>query len=192
MSDRRLAIYRLRLDWRKVVEGVDFLAQRWPGITQYYIGKVFYFADKEHCLDWGRTISGDRYVAMEHGPVPSRIYEILKLGSGDDDEILDYLSERISISLDGNRIHVYSRGGNSFPSLSNTDTEYLERALEFCRKLTFAELRALSHRELPWAKASEAIENNPPMDLALWFEQAGLDAEAAAEQLAEEARFGVR
>ncbi len=192
MSDHRLAIYRLRLDWRKAVEGIDFLAQRWPGITQYYIGKIFYFADRDHCLDWGRPISGDRYVAMDHGPVPSRIYDILKYGSGDEDEILGYLSERVTIEIDGNKIHVHSRGNNDFPSLSKTDIEYLEKALRLCKSLSFSELRAKSHEELPWEKASEAPENNPPMDLALWFVQAGMDSEVAAEQLAEYAKFGVQ
>lgn len=190
MSDRA-GIFRLRFNWRKTVEAIDFLAQRWPGITQYYLGKVLYFADRDHCIDWGRTITGDRYVAMDHGPVPSRIYDMLKYGSGEEDEILDYLNVRVYFAVTGNKIHVQSYGKNEFPALSSTDIEYLERALAFCRRLAFSELREVSHKELSWRKATELPSNNPPMDLTLWFEAAAMDREAGAAYLREHARYGV-
>src|SRR5262245_62889630 len=75
-------ILRFQIDWNRCIEGIAFISSLRPGITQYYIGKIFYFADKAHFLDWGRPISGDRYVAMEHGPVPSNIYDLLMEDSG--------------------------------------------------------------------------------------------------------------
>ena len=45
--------------------------------------KIFYFADKKHIGLFGRPITGDRYIAMQAGPVPSTIYDMLKMLKGD-------------------------------------------------------------------------------------------------------------
>jgi uncharacterized phage-associated protein len=183
-------IFRLRLDSAKTVEAIDFLAREWPGITQYYLGKVLYFADRDHCLDWGRTITGDRYVAMAHGPVPSRVYDLIKAGSGEEDELLDALSARLSFQQDGNKIRVHSKNAGGFDALSESDITYLSSALSFCRDRSFSDLRNIAHAELPWQKAVEGDSNAPPMDLTLWFEQANLDRKAAGVYLREHAICG--
>ena len=40
--------------------------------------KVLWFADLKHMKKYGRTITGDRYIAMNKGPVPSALYDIIK------------------------------------------------------------------------------------------------------------------
>lgn len=40
--------------------------------------KIFYFADQMHLTKYGRPITGDHYIAMRNGPVPSRLYDMLK------------------------------------------------------------------------------------------------------------------
>ena len=45
--------------------------------------KVLYFADQSHLVKYGRSITGDTYVAMNRGPVPSRLYDIIKAVRGD-------------------------------------------------------------------------------------------------------------
>ena len=186
-------VTRLVFDSRKAVEAIDFVAQRWRGVTVYYVCKIMYFADRDHCVDWGRTITGDRYVAMDHGPVPSRIYELLKSSSGEEDPILDQVHERVALEPDGQKTRIVSRGCNEFPSLSKTDQEYLQRAIDLCRPLSFARLRELSHAELPWVRATEnnPFSNNPVMDLADWFEQENLDRNRGAKELLESARYGI-
>lgn len=42
---------RFKLNKLKVVEAIDYCAELWPGITQYFVCKAFYFADKEHFQD---------------------------------------------------------------------------------------------------------------------------------------------
>jgi uncharacterized phage-associated protein len=40
--------------------------------------KLLYITDRELLAETGRTITGDRVVAMEHGPVLSQVYDLIK------------------------------------------------------------------------------------------------------------------
>jgi uncharacterized phage-associated protein len=65
-------------DKEKAIEAIVYLANRLDKPTKLKIFKLLYFADKLHMSRYGRFIVGDYYVAMKHGPVPSRTYNILK------------------------------------------------------------------------------------------------------------------
>jgi uncharacterized phage-associated protein len=71
------------LDTDKVVEAALFAVSRITNPTLHSVSKVLYHADKMHLSRYGRPISGDRYIAMKHGPVPSATYDILKTLRGD-------------------------------------------------------------------------------------------------------------
>ena len=50
------------------------------GATDYiHLFKILYFAEREHYADYGKRITKDTFIAMEHGPVPSFLYNALKL-----------------------------------------------------------------------------------------------------------------
>lgn len=175
---------RFNFKWEKAIQAIDFIAQHQPGITQYYVGKIIFFADREHLLDYGRPISGDRYVAMEHGPVPSAVRDLLKSDSGYPDEMIVLLHSRIGIETDGNKQHIYSKGNNEFPNLSGSDKEYLTDAIVKYGDMSFSQLKDLSHEdpayEAAWKKFGAANE----MDIDLWLEQLD-DAEKAKKELHE-------
>jgi uncharacterized phage-associated protein len=175
---------RFRLNLERCIQGVQLLAAHKPGITQYYIGKVFFFADKKHLLDWGRPISGDRYIAMEHGPVPSAIYDLLKSDSGVPDEVVSALNERIRTVQNANRIQVFSlEEVPAYPALSRTDQEYLLESLATYANMSFGELKRISHEDPAYEAAWSLPGLNNEMDLKLWF----LDHEDDLEELFETA-----
>jgi len=41
--------------------------------------KLLYLADREALLEWGRPVTTDRYVSMDHGPVVSQIYGLISV-----------------------------------------------------------------------------------------------------------------
>lgn len=50
------------------------------GATDYiHLFKILYFAEKKHYATYGAHITNDTFIAMEHGPVPSFLYDALKL-----------------------------------------------------------------------------------------------------------------
>jgi uncharacterized phage-associated protein len=167
-----LPTLRFKLDREKCVEGIQLLAAHSPGITQYYIGKVFFFADRKHLLDWGRPISGDRYVAMEHGPVPSYIYDLVKLGSGEPDEVEDELARRVNMVPEGNKIRVFEREpAPEITHLSASDREYLLNALSEYKDKSFGYIKTKSHEDTAYEAAWSQVGLNNEMDISLWFDR---------------------
>ena len=55
---------------RKLSSAIAYLAEQKPGLTNHRIGALLFLADKQHLLEFGRPITGDRYYALKHGPEP--------------------------------------------------------------------------------------------------------------------------
>jgi uncharacterized phage-associated protein len=175
---------RFRTNWSKCIEAIDLLSRAQDGITQYYVGKVCYFADKEHLLDYGRPITGDRYVAMEHGPVPSNIRDLLKQDGGLADDVLTELYTRISIEKRNNLQHVSSKKVDGFPHLSKTDQEYLLSALEKYGNMSFPDLKRVSH-DTAWKAAWAEDGLNNEMDPEHWLDALGEQRNSAVAYLSD-------
>lgn len=63
----------------KALEAILFIAKQLKRPSMHSISKMLYLADKLHLQEYGRMICGDRYIAMEYGPVPSAIYDMMKV-----------------------------------------------------------------------------------------------------------------
>lgn len=73
----------VQFDKVQTLNALLFVANRVQRKDFHKIFKVIYFADRQHLADWGRPITGDTYIAMDAGPVPSRLYDMLKIVRGD-------------------------------------------------------------------------------------------------------------
>ena len=56
---------------RKLASAVAYMAWKKPELAKTQLCKLLFFADKQHLLTFGRTITGDRYYALEQGPAPA-------------------------------------------------------------------------------------------------------------------------
>lgn len=188
----RPSMLRFRINYDKCIQGIALLAAKQPRITQYYIGKVFFFADKEHLLDWGRPISGDQYVAMDHGPVPTVIYDMLKDDAGLPDEINEDLARWVTITPNGNKREV-TVGDNQkradYPALSQAEQETLLVALKRYGHMSFNELRRITHDERAYKDAWETGLRNATMDYEKLIPDSFQDRPAFLEELKERAAF---
>jgi uncharacterized phage-associated protein len=153
---------RFNFNEAKTVETLVLIAQRWSGITPFFLAKVLFFADRNHLRAYGRPVTGDIYIAMADGPVPSRVYDMVKDNLdffGDPEAIVD----AIQINRNERYPRVYARRDPNLDLLSETDTAALEESIRFCRAKTFDELSRLTHQEPAWAQA----EPNGQMNLEL-------------------------
>lgn len=68
----------------KAVNAILYSLQQLGGKTDMHkLCKILYYADQRHLSMYGRSITGDTYIAMQFGPVPSCVDDILKALRGD-------------------------------------------------------------------------------------------------------------
>ncbi|MDE6802879.1 MAG: SocA family protein [Muribaculaceae bacterium] len=150
------------------LNAILYALQRLGGMTDMHkLCKILYFADQKHLSRYGRSITGDTYIKMTYGPVPSKVDDILKAVRGD-----SFFSGCVS-DLDGviafeNRYNIRGLVAPEMDQLSETDIECLTEATEYCRDKTFAQLTQLSHG-LAWSAAGD----NQPISVKDIMREAG-------------------
>lgn len=150
----------------KILEALVWLADAKRGLSFYYIAKIFYFADKEHLSRFGRPVLGDRYIAMDHGPVPSMIYDMLMFNPFLDPTLLDSLYKAIQVTHE--RVPTVSALRPADMSLlSRTDIDALRASLNKYGNKSVGDLRRVTHAERAYRQASP----NAEMDYALILEE---------------------
>ncbi len=151
------------------------------GVTQYSLVKSLFLADKAHLNKFGRPITFDNYVAMNHGPVPSFAYNLLK----NEVDLKDVYGENgplwekrpaPEISESAHRFTNVKRYAN-LDVLSESDIEALSQSLTVVTSLSFAQLRKLTHGDAAYIDAwnDESDKKSFPMSYALIFDTPDYD-----------------
>lgn len=66
-------------DINKTLAAVGYICSRNNGKADILkLVKMLYVADRTALIDWKRTITGDRFVSMDNGPVVSVVYNLIK------------------------------------------------------------------------------------------------------------------
>ena len=175
---------KLKEDLKKIQEAILYVMSLVSRPTQYDIAKTLFLADRAHLNKYGRPITFDNYVAMEHGPVPSLAYDALKPGWNYErrfGEARPWLSSPDPENARANRY--LPKRDPDLRYLSTTDLEELKRALGTVQSLSFSQLRRLTHEDPAYAEAWDSRGDNlmNSMLLPLLIER---DGEARAEDLA--------
>jgi len=168
---------KAKFDQRKALHAMLFVVTRLPKPANVYnVLKCLYYADRKHLQEYGRQIYGETFYALEHGPVPSAAYEIIKYANGRAKWDLQF-PEALEL-LDVNDIHVSARGPVDTELLSRSDMACLLEAARKYGKMPFGKLKKLSHQ----GKAFENADPNGEMKLADLIDELR-DREAVASHL---------
>jgi len=178
MDARDETVIRYRTNPKKVLEVLAWLVNARPGLSFYYIAKILYFADKAHLSRFGRPVLGDRYIAMEHGPVPSMVYDMLKLNPFLDPEMFEAIAKSINVVHNGAPT-VWPLRQADISLLSRTDIDALRESLETFGDLTVLALRRMTHADRAWQEASA----NAEMDYALMLDESLPDRETKIKEI---------
>lgn len=139
---------RFSFNERKAAQAAAHLIQQSGGRMNYVVLiKLLYLADREALIETGRPITGDRMVAMPHGPVLSLIYDAINMGkliAEPSTPWYEYVSEP-----DG--YDVTTGGGDGFDELSRYEIGVLGRVLERYGKLDKWALRDFTHTLPEWS-----------------------------------------
>ncbi|MBQ8656115.1 MAG: SocA family protein [Prevotella sp.] len=161
---------KIEFDKSKALNSLLYVANRLQRKDFHKIFKILYFADRQHLADWGRPITGDTYIAMDAGPVPSRIYDMLKIVRGD-----SYLPDMEGLSdffaID-NWMYVCPLRDANPNQLSKTEKESLDSSIARYGSLSYDEIKEKSH-DIAWRSTAK--------DFSIQWDdiarEAGLDAE---------------
>lgn len=149
---------RYKVNSRKAVEVILWLAERQDPIDFYHVLKVVFFADKFHLNNYGRPIVGDTYEAKNHGPVAKTIYDILKQDALEL-QALDAYSEGANAGPPfeiRNRYWVHPNRPADKKLLSRSDIEALQWAFEKYGAMSFRKLEQITHDDPSWKNAYNA------------------------------------
>lgn len=134
---------------QKFAAATGYLAERIPGVTKKQICKLMFFADKDHLLRFGRTITGDTYFALEQGPVPSKGLDAIN-GRGDQ-SFIDAI--RTVGHLEGWEFRLDA--APDLGALSKSDIAILDQIIERYGRFPAWKLEKLSHEDPAWLKAPQ-------------------------------------
>lgn len=140
--------------YKTSVNAILFALEKLGGRTDMHkLCKILYFADQKHLSVYGRSITGDTYIAMQYGPVPSNIDDILKAVRGDS-FFSGYVSELKNLLRFDNRYIISALTAPDMDELSGSDAECLTYAVDLCRDLSFGQLTEFSHG-LAWSNTAK-------------------------------------
>ena len=184
----RLKVIMVRIEFpfdsEKTREALAYLASRSPtGRDKYILCKLLFLADKYHLVRYGRTITGDRYFALEHGPAPNRVLNQLNMFI-DEPESIPSLASLFKVDRSFRYPRMLLVQQTDFDNLSKSDIEALDATLERYGSKEFPELRALTHEMVAYQRAWAARrrKKSVPMDFEDFFEE---DPDAIAGVLEE-------
>lgn len=131
------------------IQAILYIAENITRRDIHKICKILYFADQMHLSRYGRSITGDDYIAMQYGPVPSRIEDIFKAMRGD-----SFFSDRVeSIKqyfVFKNKYTIEPLVKPNMDYLSESDKECLDYSIKKCKDKTFDQLTEMSH-DIAWS-----------------------------------------
>jgi uncharacterized phage-associated protein len=146
-----------RFNQQKAIQAVAFLLKQRHEFarTDNYMRllKLLYFADRESIRETGSPITGDRFVAMEHGPILSKIYDLILQRLADNAEWDKYI-ERI-----GYEIRLIQDPGNS--KLCRYEIDLLRRIWEENKELDDFGVIGKSHKLAEWQKNDPGKSSKP-------------------------------
>lgn len=136
------------------LQAMMYILHQLGGVTDMHkMAKILYFADQQHLSLYGRSITGDSYIAMKYGPVPSMVDDMLKAVRGDS----FFSGTPLALELDAyfrfvNHYTIEAMQSPNMDYLSESDVECLDASIAKCKDLHFGQLTELSHG-LAWSNA---------------------------------------
>ncbi len=156
-----MPVHVKHFDRDKALEAILFIAKSLNNPTFHSISKMLYLSDKLHLQDYGRLICGDRYIAMDNGPVPSAIYDMMKVAA-----------KRRSIDVDWDEIiqeamevrhgrEIVPKRESNLDMLAESEIECIQKTLAEFGNKSFGELTDITH-DSAW----DATDDNQTIPLA--------------------------
>jgi uncharacterized phage-associated protein len=148
-----------QVDKEKTLNATLFILKSLGECDYHKVFKILYFADQFHLKNYGQPLTGDSYIAMPYGPVPSFLYDVFKASEKGNSPFVEALelSHLFIVKRDGKIPRVSANHPVDFDELSQSNLEVLKQSMEENQDLSFEVLVKKSHDEA-WEKAGQQAE----------------------------------
>jgi uncharacterized phage-associated protein len=136
---------RFVFDISKSIAATAYLCSLHGGnLTVLFLVKMLYLADRKALIKWQRPITGDRFCSLPHGPIVSRIYDLMRGRVPGEDQVLWY---RMFNRRQGNDISLI--GEPDVDPLSQRELDVLKEAFDEIEAIPRGQLVDVLHARLP-------------------------------------------
>jgi hypothetical protein len=162
---------------QKIIEAMAWCLNRSGPKDILFVLKWLFYIDKFHIQKYGRPVTGDVYTHLKHGPTPNWAYNSLQ-GKISDPVLADTIANAFSIIEESSsrKKTVKAKRLPNMNCFSVSDTEEMERAFEFCKKVIddnspsadpVFNLCQETHKEKAWKKT----ESRQKLDFGLFIDE---------------------
>ena len=133
----------------------------------YSLVKTAYYAQQNHLAQYGTPLFKDCICALPFGPVPSNIYNVLKMASGDSNELNYHRSDDMHLASDAINFksgRYSAKEDHNMDFLSKSDIESLNYGIEKVAKMSFNQIKEDTHG-MEWNRAFNSKSSLKEMNL---------------------------
>ena len=126
----------------KTLNVILYIVERLQRRDLHKVFKILYFADREYLANYGYPITGDRYVAMQAGPVPSKVYDIIKIVRGDS-FVSDHANLKSYFTIE-DWSYIIPQQKPNLRKIAPAEIEVLDECLAVYGEMTYEEIKERS------------------------------------------------
>lgn len=133
----------------------------------YSLVKAAYYAQQNHLAQYGTPLFEDRICALPFGPVPSNIYNVLKMARGDFRELNYHRPDDMHIASDAIAFENEKYSAKEDPDLdflSRSDIECLDYGIGKVAGMSFSQIMDDTHG-VEWRRAFDSGSSLKEMDV---------------------------
>ena len=135
----------------KTLNVILYIVERLQRRDLHKVFKILYFSDREYLANYGYPITGDRYVAMQAGPVPSKVYDIVRMVRGDSYfQDTENIKEYFTIE---DWKYIKPAKAANLRKIAPAEIEAIDKCLAQYGELSYEEIKEKSHDEA-WASTA--------------------------------------
>jgi uncharacterized phage-associated protein len=181
-----------QFDFEKAKAVLLYLASKdVPALDKYKICKLFFLSDKHHLVKYGRPITGDKYCALQYGPIPSATLNIIDgvIAGQLLDPYVASVAEAVELDRQFENPRFKAIAAYDASKLSQSDLMAIDHVIADFGRMGFAELKAITHAMIAYKRAwSEKPEgrNAADMDFEQFFEEDSDAVAGAREEMLED------
>ncbi len=131
----------------KTLNVILYIAEKLQRKDLHKVFKILYFSDREYLANYGYPITGDTYIAMEAGPVPSKVYDIIKIVRGDSYK-QDTENFKSYFCIESNQ-YIKPNKEADLRKISRAEIKIIDQCLNLYGALSYSEIKEKSH-DMAW------------------------------------------